>query len=131
MIDINHHWKELIESGETSIQANWSQGIYLRTLTKTVDYLNANKIKREDLKGKILWSLLDVLEKITKFASPKAAEIFWFYIESKWVLKDIQRTELPSNTVELKFIRQPNISPAKIRMSINAYKGVNVARNHI
>lgn len=127
----NQHWNDLIEGGETVIFINLYHRLHLRILTKVLAYIVRSRPQRASKKGRFLWGTLNILEKITEVTSPHASMVFWFYVEGRWVLKDIKRTKISLLCWRYQFIRKKNVSPAKIRMSLKSYRGVNVARKRI
>ena len=90
----NQHWNDLIEGGETVIFINLYHRLHLRILTKVLAYIVRSRPQRASKKGRFLWGTLNILEKITEVTSPHASMVFWFYVEGRWVLKDIKRTKI-------------------------------------
>ena len=73
------------------------QKLHLIMLTKYQLHLQRKRISRKSIFGSIKWSIYELLKLFTKVASPKAYDVFLFWIDSLWVLAGLEKKKLGIN----------------------------------
>ena len=125
------HWNEFLNDGETTIKISVFQGILIKILAKNLLYLMRNKVSKKSIFGSLRWNVLEGLKWITKLISPRAYEIFMFWVESLWVLADLEKKKLSTFWYQCRFIRKEKYTEKDLKMSSKVFQKVHEIRNHI
>jgi len=127
----NDYRKEFLQTGETLVHVDMYQRLHLIILTKYQLHLQRKRVSRNSIFGSIKWNIYELLKLFTKVASPKAYDVFWFWIDSLWVLSGLEKKKLGINKYEYRFIRKEHLTEKDIKMSFDTYKSIHEIRKHI
>ena len=131
MNDENKYWSDFTGSGEALVHVNLYQRIHLYLLTKYSLYLQRKRVPKKSLLGSVKWTLFEALKFISQYTSPKANDVFWFWIEARWVLAKFHKNKIGFNLYEYRFVRKKHITEKDIKMNFRTYKAINEIRKHI
>jgi len=120
----------LIEDGRLIVKVNLIQKIHLLLLSKFSAFLQRKRIPRESGIGRYVWRVFEIHKAIVGLISPKAMDVFWFWIEARWALETMSKQRVSFNKYEYTFVRKKRLSPRDIRMTLKSYKAINETRKY-
>lgn len=116
MKDIKESWKELVEEGETTVHANAYQRLHLVPQTRLMGFIFINRISRTSLVGKVLYSILYIMQRITLITCPYASDLFWIRVEARWICDNYKYIRTKGLGMSYTFFRKKNLSFKEIEM---------------
>ena len=125
------YWSDFITDGKAIIRINLYQKIHLYILTKMLRRLKISRVPRISVIGTMMWGYLEFLKYLCRFTSPKSFDLFWFWVESRGILKSMHKEKLGRNLYEYTFVRKKYINPKDINMTYRNYAAIHKVRDHI
>ena len=127
----DNYWNEFLNNGVTTICITMYQGIHISILARYQLYLQRKRVPKGSIVGSIKWSIFEALKSYVRLASPRAYEIFMFWIESRWILSHLEKKRLSRFKYECRFIRKEKITEKDIKMNAKVFQKIHEIRNHI